>query len=247
MDVHPVAAAGFGSSADSYDKGRPGYPAAAIRWLAHRVGLGPGATVIDLAAGTGKLTDPLAETGADVIAVEPVEAMRAAIQAGVRAIEGTAEAIPLASASADAVTVGQAFHWFDGDAALAEIHRVLRPGGSLALLWNVRRMEDPIHAAIEELVAPYYEGVPRHRQGKWRDAFERTSLFGPMEQAEFPNEQQLDPEGLADRFGSTSVIAALPDAERRDLLDRIRAFAKGGPVTLRYRCRVQVAERLASR
>jgi ubiquinone/menaquinone biosynthesis C-methylase UbiE len=242
--VHPIAAAGFGSAASVYDRGRPGYPSAAIQWLTRRVGMRPGVTVIDLAAGTGKLSHSLAGTGAQVIAVEPLEPMRRAIGPGIRAIEGTAEAIPLARASADAVTVGQAFHWFDGDAALAEIHRILRPGGSLALLWNVRRMEDPIHAAIEELIAPHCGGVPRHQTRKWRDALERTCLFGPLEEAEFRNEQRLDAQGLAARVGSTSVIGALPEREREQVLDRARSLAGSGGVALRYRCEIQIADRL---
>jgi SAM-dependent methyltransferase len=243
MDVHPTAAAGFGSSVDAYDRGRPGYARAAIQWLTPRLGLGPGMTILDLAAGTGKLSRPLAATGAEVIAVEPLAAMRGAIAPGIQAIAGTAEAIPLGRASADAATVGQAFHWFDGDAALAEIHRVLRPGGSLALLWNVRRMEDPIHSAIEELIAPHCGGVPRHRDRNWRDALGRTSLFGPLEEVEFPHEQRLDSEGLADQVGSISAIAALPERERRQVLDRARSLAGRGDVTLRYSCQVQVADR----
>jgi ubiquinone/menaquinone biosynthesis C-methylase UbiE len=243
MAVHPLAAAGFGSAADAYDRGRPGYASAAIRWLARRAGLGPGVTVVDLAAGTGKLSHSLAATGAEVIAVEPLDAMRRTIGSGIRAVAGTAEAIPVESASVDAVTVGQAFHWFDGDAALAEIHRVLRPGGSLALLWNVQRMEDPIHASIEELIERYCVGIPRHRAREWRSAFERTSLFEPLEEVEFPHSQRLDAEGVAARVGSISAIAALPDPERGQVLDRARSFAEGGEVTLRYMCRVEVADR----
>jgi SAM-dependent methyltransferase len=243
MDVHPIATAGFGSSAHLYDMGRPGYPSAAIRWLSRRAGLRPGTRVVDLAAGTGKLSHALTATGAEVVAVEPLEAMRRAIPSGIRAVEGTAEAIPLAPASVDAVTVGQAFHWFNGSAALAEIHRILRPGGALALLWNVRRMEDPIHAAIEELIAPYCDAVPRHRTTKWREAFERTSLFAPLDEADFPNEQRLDAEGLAARVGSISAIGALPERERGQVLDRVRSLAASGEVTLRYRCQVQVADR----
>jgi SAM-dependent methyltransferase len=242
--VHPTAEAGFGAAADLYEQGRPGYPDEALRWLTHRLRLRPGATVLDLAAGTGKLSHALAATGVDVVAVEPVAAMRAAIHSGVRTLDGTAEAIPLEGGAADAVTVGQAFHWFDGDAALREIHRVLRPDGALALLWNVRRMEDPIHAAIEEVVAPHVESVPRHRVGAWRGAFERTTLFGPFEQVEFAHEQRLDADGLVARVGSISAIAALPDHERRPVLGRIRALAGPGTVTLRYRCRVQVADRI---
>ena len=199
--------------------------------------------MLDLAAGTGKLSHALGATGADVVAVEPVSAMRAAIRSGIRTLDGTAEAIPLGDGAADAVTVGQAFHWFDGDAALREIHRVLRPDGALALLWNVRRMEDPIHAAIEEVVLPHVESVPRHRVGAWRGAFGRTTLFGPFEQVEFAHEQRLDADGLVARVGSISAIAALPDHERRPVLARIRALAGPSTVTLRYRCRVQVADR----
>ena len=151
----PQHLAGYARSAAAYERGRPGYPPAAVDFLAARLRLGPGRTVVDLAAGTGKLTRPLLATGAQVVAVEPVAEMRAALPAGARAVDGTAEAMPLSAGSADAVAVAQAFHWFDGDAALAEIHRVLRPGCSLALVWNRRRMDDPLNQAIEDLLAPY--------------------------------------------------------------------------------------------
>jgi SAM-dependent methyltransferase len=245
MDVHPIAAAGFGSAADAYERGRPEYPSAAIHWLARRVGLRAGVTVVDLAAGTGKLSRPLAATGARVIAVEPVEAMRRAIGPGVETVEGTAEAIQLPDGSAGVVTVGQAFHWFDGDAALAEIHRVLRAAGALALLWNARRMEDRIHATIEDLINPHCERIPRHRTQAWRGAFARTELFGPLEEMQFPHEQTLDAEGLAAQLGSISAIAALPEDERSRILERIRSLAGTGQVTLRYICEVHVAERVS--
>jgi ubiquinone/menaquinone biosynthesis C-methylase UbiE len=198
---------------------------------------------VDLAAGTGKLTHALESTGAEVIAIEPLEAMRRAIRPTIRAIAGTAEAIPLESASVDAVTAGQAFHWFDGDAALAEIHRVLRPGGSLGLAWNVRPLDDPIHQAIDELIEPHCGDLPRHRSGRWRDAFERTRLFEPLEEVEFANEQRLDAQGLVARVGSISAIAALPAPKRAQVLDRAGSLAGGGEVTLRYGCQLQVAER----
>jgi len=124
--------------------------------------------VVDLAAGTGKLTRPLLATGAEVVAVEPVAEMRAVLPAGARAVDGTAEEMPLNTGSVDAVAVAQAFHWFDGDAALAEIHRVLRPDCSLALVWNRRQMDDPVNQAIEELIAPY----PRPHV---RDAYRRLA------------------------------------------------------------------------
>jgi SAM-dependent methyltransferase len=245
VDVHPIAMAGFGASADAYERGRPDYPSAAIRWLARSLELKPGITVVDLAAGTGKLSRPLSATGARVIAIEPVEAMRRAIGVGIETLDGTAERIPLPDASCDGVTVGQAFHWFDGELALAEIHRILRPGSSLALLWNVRRMEDSIHAAIEELIKPHTEQVPRHRTGAWRNAFTRTHLFGPLEEMHFPHEQLLDAAGLAARVGSISAIGALSKEERTRILQSVRSLAGVGRIKLRYICEVQITKRVS--
>ncbi len=241
--VHRIAAKGFSEGADAYERGRPGYPTEAIEWLADRLDLRSGGEVIDLAAGTGKLSRALEGAGAKVTAVEPLPRMRALIEPPIRAVEGTAERIPLPAGSADAVTVAQAFHWFDGELALAEIHRVLRPGGQLALLWNVRLLEDPGQAAVEELIAPYTGEIPRHRSGKWRGPIEATDMFGPLEERTFPNEQRLDADRLADRVASTSAIAALGPDERRGLLEKVRALAGDGTLTLRYRCEVQIARR----
>jgi ubiquinone/menaquinone biosynthesis C-methylase UbiE len=242
--LHPAASEGFARCAGAYERGRPGYPAAAVDFLAARLRLGPGRTVVDLAAGTGKLTRPLLATGADVVAVEPVAEMRAALPAAARALDGTAESTPLATASADAVTVAQAFHWFDGDAALAEIHRVLRPAGSLAIVWNRRRMDDPLNRAVEELIAPYRGHAPALRTNAWRVAFERTELFGPLEEHAFPNEQSLDADGLVDRVASISFIAALAEAERAGVLRAVRALAGDGPVIVRHDTEVHLSERL---
>jgi SAM-dependent methyltransferase len=241
--VHPVAAKGFNEGADAYERGRPGYPAAAIDWLADLLDLFSGTEVVDLAAGTGKLSRALSAAGADVTAVEPLARMRALIGPPIRALEGTAEQIPLPDGAADAVTVAQAFHWFDAERSLAETHRVLRPGGHLALVWNVRLLDDPGQAAVEELIAPYTGEIPRHRSGEWRVPIDASDLFGPLEERSFPNEQHLDADGLADRVASTSAIAALAAEEQSRLLERVRALAAEGPLTLRYRCDVQVARR----
>jgi SAM-dependent methyltransferase len=242
--VHRAAATGFARAVDAYRRGRPGYPPDALALLAERIELGPGRTVLDLAAGTGSLTRPLLETGADVVAVEPVAEMRAALPAAARAVDGTAEAIPLDTGSVDAVTVAQAFHWFDGEAALAEIHRVLRPGRLLAVLWN-RRIEDaPINAALDDIMEPHRAGTPTHRGDSWRAAFERTSLFGPLEDHRFTNDQELDADGLEARVTSVSFIASLPDDERNRIADAARALAADGPVTLPYRTEVHLARRL---
>jgi SAM-dependent methyltransferase len=238
--IHPVAAAGFAAGAVEYERGRPGYPTEAVKAL----GLAPGLVVVDLAAGTGKFTRPLTDSGASVIAVEPVAEMRAALPSSVRALDGTAERIPLEDGTADLVTVAQAFHWFDGPAALAEIHRVLRPGGRLALIWNRRMEADPINRAIDELLAPHRAATPTHRWDKWRAAFDRTTLFGPLEVQTFPNEQVLDADGLAARVGSTSFIASLPDAERSRVLSAARALAADGEVSVHHRTEVHLCERL---
>jgi SAM-dependent methyltransferase len=242
-DVHEAAARGFARSAEAYDRGRPEYPSDAVAWLIGRLGLGPGRRVLDLAAGTGKLTRPLLSTGADVVAVEPLAEMRARIDAGAQVLEGTAEAIPLGDGAAHAVTVGQAFHWFDGPAALAEIHRVLRPGGGLALVWNRRPLDDPVHAEIERLIGPHRGSTPAPASGAWRTAFEHTTSFGPLEERTFDHAQPLDAHGLADRIGSISFVAALEVARREEILSAVRALAADGPLRLRYVCEVFVCDR----
>lgn len=238
--MNETAAIGFARSAEAYEEGRPGYPPAALAPLA----LAPGMTVLDLAAGTGKLTRALAATGATVIAVEPVAEMRAALPDSVTATDGTAEEIPLDAGSVDLVTVAQAFHWFDGPAALAEIHRVLKPDGRLALLWNRRVEDDPVNVALEALIEPYRMGTPTHRGDAWRAAFEHSTLFGPLEEHVFPNEQVLDADALAARVCSISFIARLPEPERAGLLSRVRELTANGPVTVPYRTEVLVCDRL---
>jgi SAM-dependent methyltransferase len=225
---------------EAYERARPEYPPAAIAWLARELDLRAGRTVVDLAAGSGKLTRPLAALGCEVIAIEPVAEMRAAIGGGrdrIRALDGTAEAIPLPDDSADAVTVGQAFHWFDGPAALAEIERVLRPGGALVLVWNRRPVErSSLWAAISELIAPHRDDAPSHGSGAWRAAFAGRELA----ERRFEFDQRLDADGLADRVGSISFIAALDDAQREPLLARVRALADDGPVDVPYVCELHL-------
>jgi SAM-dependent methyltransferase len=238
--IHRMAAIGFARSPEAYELGRPGYPGDALEPLR----LSSAMVVLDLAAGTGKLTRSLAAAGATVIAVEPVEEMRAALPESVRALDGTAEAIPLDEASVDLVTVAQAFHWFDGPAALTEIHRVLRPGGRLAILWNRRGENDPVNDAIDALIEPYRIGTPSLKGDAWRAAFERTTLFGPLEEHVIPNEQVLDEDGLAARISSISFIARLPAAERASVVARARDLTADGPVTIPYRTEVHLCDRL---
>jgi len=224
-ELHDAAARGFAGAAAAYEEGRPTYPPKAVARLARELHLGVGRSVLDLAAGTGKLTALLVGTGATVGAVEPVAEMRAVLERalpGVQTLAGTAEAIPLAAGSVDAVTVGQAFHWFRGDEALREIHCVLRPGGELGLLWNVRDTSVPWVARLSELMEPHRRDAPAYRSGAWREAFEQTTLFGRLGHAAAEHVHRLPPEGVVARVASVSFVAALPEGEREAVLMEVR-------------------------
>ena len=236
--VHRDARA-FGSVAEVYDRARPDYPDPALDWLRRTLDLREGRTVLDLAAGTGKLTIGLARTRARVVAVEPSEGMLARLRAAlpdVEALEGTAEAIPLPDASVDAVAVGQAFHWFATEEALAEMQRVLKPSGRLALVWNRRDLDDPAQRALDGVLDRWERGTPRQRHGTWRDAMEATERFEPLATFELRHEQRLSFEAVVERVLSTSFIAALPGGERAVVADEVRrATAEfGEPVVLPY-------------
>ena len=190
--------------------------------------------MLDLAAGTGKLTRLLVPTGAFVVAVEPVEAMRAALTRSlpeVQPLAGTAEAIPLPNASIDAVAVGQAFHWFDGDAALQEIHRVLRPGGRLGLIWNVKDESVDWIEKLGAIMESYRGDAPRVASGAWKDAFERTTLFTPLDRARFSFVHEADFAAVVARVTSVSFIAALPPAEFARVVDQVRTLLATHPET----------------
>jgi SAM-dependent methyltransferase len=246
--IHEAATA-FGPAADDYDRGRPGYPDAAVSWLIERLGLGPSKTVLDLAAGTGKLTRQLLPTGARVIAVEPVAEMRARLEqtlSDAKALDGTAEAIPLSDGAVDAVAIGQAFHWFDNERALAQIHRVLRRGGRLGLIWNARDESVEWVARLSEIIEPYRGDVPRYVSRRWQRAFEMTTLFGPLEERQFPYSHEMDADTLVTRVASISFVAALPAAERGRVLALVRELAEGLPerFALPYRTAAFVAARV---
>jgi SAM-dependent methyltransferase len=249
MSVRDEVARGFQQGAEAYERGRPGYAGEVVQWLWHELGLGPGRTVLDVAAGTGKLTRELLPSGAAVIAVEPVPAMRAVLERVVpdaRALDGTAEALPIDDGTVDAITVASAFHWFDGRAAAAEFRRVLRPEGRVALLWNRRRLDQPIHRAVDDIVGPYRRWTPSHHRGEWREPLESGGLFAPAAERLVPFEQVLDADRFVDRFSSISFVAALPDAERGRVLERLRAVAAAAaqPIRLGYTAEVYVYQRV---
>lgn len=234
--VHRAAARGFGRGADEYVRARPGYPGPVFDLLADHGGLGPGASVLDLAAGTGKLTEGLVQRGATVIAVEPVAAMRerlVALLPATTALDGVAEALPLPDAGVDLVTVGQAFHWFDAPAALREIRRVLRPGGTLALIWNVRDETIDWVRAVGDLGEAAGGGRPydKHTSVDWERILAAAGGFGPVREDWFPNWQEVDAETVVDRVASTSWVSALPDDERTAVLEDVRALLEVHPAT----------------
>ncbi len=188
MAIHQAAQQGFSNESSTYQRGRPEYPPELLGWLDHDLGVRAGAEIVDLGAGTGKFTKLLARLGAGVTAIEPVDAMREQlVQAvpGVRALPGSAESIPLGDASVDALACAQAFHWFANEAALREIHRVLRPGGQLGLIWNVRDESVDWVAAITGIITPYEGDAPRHYTGRWRQPFAAQNLFTPLQRTVF--------------------------------------------------------------
>ncbi|MDX2204739.1 MAG: class I SAM-dependent methyltransferase [Hyphomicrobiaceae bacterium] len=253
MTVHSAASKGFSEGADAYARGRPDYPPALVDWLARELGLGPGKHALDLGSGTGKFLPILRATGAALIAVEPVAAMRAKLveaHPDVAALDSTAQALPVADAALDAIVCATSFHWFASARVLAEMRRALKPGGSLGLVWNVRDQSVPWVRAITELIAPYEAGTPRRHTDDWRHPF-ATGLFTPLRETTFPWHHQGPAERvIVDRTCSTSFIAALPAAERaqvaaglRRLIAQTPELSGGGDVAYPYVTHAYAARR----
>jgi SAM-dependent methyltransferase len=232
---------------EDYERGRPGYPEQVV----DLADLAPSATALELAAGTGKLTHQLVSRIAHVVAVEPDPGMRRMLVAGcpgVEAIDGTAEQIPLADDAVDAVFVAQAFHWFDHESALMEIARVLRPGGTLVVVWNVANGSVvPSITAVEKLLAPIW---PRDYDfpldmmsgdwtpGAWNLPFAQEA-FSQIRETRLANPQTVDPHGLVAFFGSMGWVANLPDEERQPLVDAMRSHLTATEYLLPWQTRVQ--------
>jgi SAM-dependent methyltransferase len=228
----------FGSLAAAYAELRPGYPVAAVRWCVAPVGRDIGSLrVLDLGAGTGKLTAVLAELGADVTAVEPDPAMLKELGRGlpsVRALAGSAEQIPLPDASVDAVLCGQSLHWFDRSRALPEIARVLVAGGTLGALWNSDDDRVPWVAGLQDAA----EGAAspplsrrRSEAGSFGPVQSGRALFTPTERAEFANSQPLTAETLVELIGTHSQLIVMAPEERARILAGVRAYLASRPET----------------
>jgi SAM-dependent methyltransferase len=230
--VHKAAQVGFSTQAGTYTQGRPDYPQAIGAWLSDTLGIDGHSTVVDLGAGTGKFSRLLAPLTSDLIAVEPVEAMRqefAKTLPEVKVLQGTAQAIPLGDESVDVVVCAQAFHWFATQEALEEIHRVLKPGGRLGLVWNVRDESVDWVAEITRIITPYEGDTPRFHTGDWRKPFDGR-LFSPPQMTTLGYSHGGPAETvIMNRFLSVSFIAALPEAEKAQVTAQLRALIASHP------------------
>lgn len=253
--VHGAAAEGFEAGADAYARARPSYPGEVVDRIA---GLVAGGLVLDLAAGTGILTRMLRERQLPVVAAEPIAAMRtklAAAMPGISVVAAVAEHLPFPDASLRAVTVAQAFHWFDVPRAFAELERCVEPGGRVVIVFNIRDDRADWVRSITELIDPYEDAVrvPRYRDGAWRpDMSGAAHGFQPGPQWTVDHEQPMDAEGLATRVESTSFIARLPSDERERVRARVLDLTRSHPDLIGrerfgypYRCETTVLLRNA--
>jgi SAM-dependent methyltransferase len=231
MVLHPLAEH-FADVAHAYERGRPEYPPAVVGAITAELGLAPAAPVLDLAAGTGKFTRALLEAGLDVVAVEPQDSLREILAASVgeaRVRAGFAEAIPVPAESVDAVTVADAFHWFDHALALAEIRRVLRPGGGLAVLFTVPDWGGASWAhEVGTLMAGLRPEHPGYDGPKWQDSVDGAQGWSAPREMRVTTPQPADAERVLDYVASISWVAAMPKGRREDTLARIGAIVGAG-------------------
>jgi SAM-dependent methyltransferase len=215
-------ASSFGRAAGEYERARPGYPDAVADWMLPAITH----TVLDLGAGTGKFTRSLIARGLDVIAVEPDDVMRATLTAAlptVRALAGTGESIPLPDSSVDVVTIAQAWHWMDAPRAAVEIARVLRPGGTLALVWNIRDESVDWVRRLSDIMGS--SDAERFIRG----AIEIPPPFGPTETVQVEWQNDIDAESLVALVASRSYIITAPPADRAATLAAVRELAASDP------------------
>jgi ubiquinone/menaquinone biosynthesis C-methylase UbiE len=237
-------------SAQDYERLRPEYAPEAGEWLAERAGLGSDSVVLDLGAGTGKLTRLLIGRAGAVVALEPAANMLAVLREVVPeavALEGTAEAIPLPDGSIDLAMAGHSFHHFSWPAALAEMHRTVRPVGSLALVWSLSDPADPLEPAIGAIVRRHLPSSPIHVAfDSWREAFTDRSLFEEVQTRTFPHQQRIRSEALVDLMATSSDVASMQEDERQALLMEIGALGRNlsDPIVVARQTRVHLFRRL---
>ncbi len=231
MALHPLTA-GFAEVADAYERGRPDYAPAVVGAIAAELGIPAAGPVLDLAAGTGKLTRALLGIGLDVVAVEPQLQLRELLEASVgheRVREGLAEAIPLPEESVAAVTVADAFHWFDHALALAEIGRVLRPGGGLAVLSAVPDWSGASWAhEVGTLIAGMLTAHPKFDGPPWQESVHAADGWTEPREIRVITSQPASPERMVDYIASMSWVASLPENQRADTLAKVDAIVSAG-------------------
>ena len=229
--LHPLTA-GFADVAGAYERGRPEYAPAVVDAIVAELRIPPAAPVLDLAAGTGKLTRALLGVGLDVVAVEPQLQLRELLAASVgreRVLEGLAEAIPLPDESVAAVTVADAFHWFDHAPALAEIRRVLRPGGGLALLSAVPDWGGASWAhEVGTLIAGMRTAHPKFDGPPWQESVRAAGGWTEPREVHMRTSQPATPERMVDYIASMSWVASLPGDQRAETLAKVDAIVNAG-------------------
>ncbi len=237
-DKARLGRSGFASGSALYERARPGYSGDAVAHLLDALAIGADSRVLDVAAGTGKLTRALVAAGAATVACEPSASMRdvfASAVPGALQVGSTAELLPFADRSFDAVTVAQAFHWFDAPVALAEFARVLRPGGGLGLVWNERDESDPVVAELTRISKwdvhqPYPVGMD------FGPVIAASGRFGPVSRTRLRFTQELDRTGFVEQVASRSYIAVLPEDRRAEILGHVADLAAtlDEPIRLPY-------------
>ncbi len=239
--VHDAAAQGFDRDASTYQRARPSYHPDLVARFVERYGSG---AVLEIGAGTGIFTRQIVDEGVSVVAVEPVAGMRERLIDALPTVDvrdGTAESLPVKSDSCDTVVVAQAFHWFDWEPALNEIHRALRQGGHLVTVWNVKGGDTDWFKGYMKIVDRHAGDTPRHADMRWRAAIDGDQRYQSVDDWRVDHPRQMDRDGVVARALSTSYIAGLPDGDRETVDSELRRVLErvAEPLHFPYRAELQ--------